>query len=66
MKITFELEEHEYQALCGLIDAGVRATGWRSCDAGARLAVIFDAALKQSQQKAAVPGVDETTSPSMP
>lgn len=39
-----ELTEQEFQACCGLIDAGVRATGWRACQAGARLAQIFDAA----------------------
>ncbi len=45
MMYKIELTQEEIQALSGLLDAGVRATGLRSCTAAAVLLVKLEAAL---------------------
>lgn len=37
MKLTLTLDEQELQALCGLMDAGVKATGLAGVDAASHL-----------------------------
>ena len=49
--ITLELTEEQAQALAGLIDAGVRATGIRGVKDAAELIEILDQAVQQSQNK---------------
>ena len=52
--ITIQLSQDEFNALVGLLDAGVRATGLSSAVGAAALAQKLDAAQKATQSTSGV------------
>ena len=48
--IKIELTKQQFQALCGLIDVGIRGTGLRSVKDAAEIMAVLDAALVEAQK----------------